>query len=625
MTADKNRIDELLKKHNPFLGRTVVRAQQIWGKSYPDVPSINALASDAVFQAVNLIKQEQLHTIGITITGDKGLGKSQIISRIRHGLQKDGGALFVYVSNYEDLNRISSELLKGITRSLRAFGTEEGVTQWQEVATALLNENRNWNYTSQQYINQFPLWLKKYSNTLIDKLTDSVNKVKQNISNPYLVKAILWTLSEAHKIYATYWLSGEELAAAKAEELGLPNSINDNQESESLKAACEILNFVSDYKVPIICFDELDSLGNNDAGFLLAQVVAVLAKDLSNNLKKGVLLLSMYPDTWRSQVKILPQLEALLDRIANYPIPRENIKLKQLNSDDVVALVSGWLKEFYQVHKISPPTPVYPFEENQLREIGRERPLVRDVIIWCGKTWSSLEQNPPIPPENLVKSIFENELSTVGESIQNYLEDNQEIANALFLGFNCVKDKELEKVTIENIEIISGNSCQPNFKIIGKEDSEVVKIGVSIIQDSVGRSVTAKLGHLIKYKHYDITRGCLVRGKKVSPRATKANKHLKILLQEKGGEWVKLQSEDIKPLLAILAVYNNRESYDLTEAQIFEFIEQEKIAINNPLIREILSNPAGQEPDNLIYEDLPISIPKSVDNIDDKILGYLDK
>ncbi|MGB3512025.1 MAG: ATP-binding protein, partial [Microcoleaceae cyanobacterium] len=169
-----------------------------------------------------------------------------------------------------------------------------------------------------------------------------------------------------------------------------------------------------------------------------------------------------------------------------------------------------------------------------------------------------------------------------------------------------------------------GNSCQPNFKIIGKEDSQTVKIGVSVIQDSGGRSVTAKLGNLIKYRQYGLTRGCLVRGKKVSPRAAKANKHLKTLLQEKGGEWVKLQSEDIKPLLAILAVYDNRESYDLTEEQISEFIEQEKIAINNPLIREILSNPAGEEPENLIDEDLPISIPKSIDNIDDEILGNLD-
>ena len=623
MTTEKNHIDELIKKYNPFLGRTVVRPQQIWGKSFPDAPSINTQASDAIFQAVNLVRKGELQTVGITITGDKGLGKTQIISRVRHRLQKDGGALFVYISNYEDLNRIKSELLKAITTSLRAFGTEPGIMQWQEIAIALLNESKNWNYTSEWYIRQFPLWLNKYPN-LVDRLVGLVNQVKPNISNPYLIKAILWTLSEPHKNYAIYWLSGEELAATKAEELGLPNSRTENQESESLHTVGQILNFVSDYKVPVICFDELDSLGHADNGFTLAQVVASLAKDLSNNLKKGVLLLSMYPETWKEQVKYLPQIDAVLDRIATYPIPRENIQLNGLNYDHVVALVSEWLKEFYQAHKIIPSTPVYPFNENQLKELGRERLLVRDILIWCAKNWHSLGNTQTTSTENPVKAIFENELSAVGESIQNYLEDNQAISNALFLSFNCLKNQDIEKVTIENIEIIPGNSCQPNFKIIGKENNEKVKIGVSVIQDSGGRSVTAKLGHLTKYKQYDITRGCLIRAKKVSRHARQAQKHLRILLHEKGGEWVKLQSEDIKPLLAIWSVYDNKESYELTEEEIFQFIQQEKLALNNPLIREILSNPAGQEPENLIDEDLPISIPKNVENVNDEILEDLD-
>ena len=620
MTTEKNRINELIKNHNPFAGCTVVRPQQIWGKSFPDVPSINAEASNEVFQAFNSVRQGKLNTVGITITGDKGLGKSQIISRVRHGLQKDSGALFIYISKYEDLNRIKAELLKAIITSLRAFGSQEGVTQWQEIATALLNESLNKNHTPQQYINQFPFWLSKYSNTVVDRLVDSVNKVKPNITNPYLVKAILWTLSEPHKNYATYWLSGEELVPTKAAELGLPNSRTENQESELLNTACEILNFVSDYKVPVICFDELDSLGNDDNGFTLAQVVASLAKDLSNNLKRGVLVLSMYPETWKVQVKSLPQIDAVMDRIATYPIPRENIQLNRLNSDNIVALVSGWLKDFYQEHKITPPTPVYPFDENQLRRQGRERLLVRDVLIWCAKNWVENLENTKTKDENIVMPVFQNELSAVGESIENYLENNQAIANALFLGLNCLKGKIVEKVIIENIEKIPGNSSQPNFKIIGKEESQKVKIGVSVIQESGGRTVTTKLNHLIQYKQYGITRGCLVRSKKVSRNAKQAQKYLKIILQQKGGEWVKLQSEDIKPLLAIWCVYDNRESYELTKDKIFEFIDQEKLAINNPLIREILSNPAGQEPENLIDEDLPISIPKKMENIDDEIL-----
>jgi hypothetical protein len=92
---------------------------------------------------------------------------------------------------------------------------------------------------------------------------------------------------------------------------------------------------------------------------------------------------------------------------------------------------------------------------------------------------------------------------------------------------------------------------------------------------------------------------------------------LKTLLKKQSGEWVLLRSEDIKPLLAISSIYYNFRNYELTEEQIFEFIKREEIAINNPLIREILSDPSGQEPDNLTDDGLPISIPQNVNNNSD--------
>lgn len=154
-----------------------------------------------------------------------------------------------------------------------------------------------------------------------------------------------------------------------------------------------------------------------------------------------------------------------------------------------------------------------------------------------------------------------------------------------------------------------------HFKIIGNQQK--VKIGVDILQQSGGVGVTTALGKLIDYKSFDITRGCLVRSKNINTNATKARTYLRKLLKEQGGEWVSLQFQDIKPLLAIFAVWENRDSYELTDDQIFAFIKQRKIVITNPLIKEILSDPSGQEPDNLTDDGLPISIPQSVDNSDD--------
>jgi hypothetical protein len=348
MTDTTCSIDKLIRNKNPFAGHIVVRPSQIWGKSFPDVPSINCHASDAVFDAVEKVHKGQRETVGITITADKGLGKSHIISRIRHRFQAENCALFIYMSKYDNLNQIHHQFLQTVASSLRAYGSQN-VMQWQEIAAALLNEVRQWKYTPQQYISSiYPNWLNKYSTKVIDKLTEIVLQSKPEITNPYLVKAILWTLSSVHANYANYWLSGLELTQEQAEVMGLPNSKSEDREAQALTFVRQILELTSDYRIPVICFDELDIADMADNGFTAAQVVASLAKDLYNSLKRGVLLLAMYPATWNDQIRSLPQAEAVIDRLVSEQSDRQPIVLKHLNSDDVVAVVAQWLKDFYE-------------------------------------------------------------------------------------------------------------------------------------------------------------------------------------------------------------------------------------------------------------------------------------
>ncbi|MCF2148816.1 hypothetical protein IQ276_020760 [Desmonostoc muscorum LEGE 12446] len=610
MTVTTSTIDDLIKNQNPFAGHILVRPPQIWGKSFPDVPLINAHASNAVFDAIDKVRKGKRETVGITITAEKGLGKSHIISRIRHQLQTEDISLFIYMSKYDNLNQIKSLFLQSVASSLRAFGSQK-VMQWQEIAAALINEAKQWRYTPQQYISMYPGWLSKHSTKAIVYLTESVLKIKPEITNPYIVKAILWTLSPVHINYASYWLSGLELAQSQAEEMGLPNPKSEDKEAEALSTVRQILDITSYYRVPVICFDELDIYDTADNGFLAAQLIASLVKDLYNSLKQGVLLLAMYPRTWEDQIKTLPQAEAVIDRLVSDQADRQPIKLNFLNSDDIVAIVSQWLQDFYEEHQQTAPHPLYPFDETKLRELGKSRPTVRSVLKWCAENFVP-PLIPPSPPAHPVKPYFDNELANVETSIDSLMQEEQTITDALSLAFNSLIGKTLEGVTIESIEEIEPSAVNNgfmDFKIIG--NNKKVKIGVDVVQQD--RTVIgAALGRLIDYKTFDITRGCLVRSKKINSGAKLARENLRILLQNKGGEWVGLQSQDIKPLLAILFVYHNRESYELTEEQIFDFIEQKQLAINNPLIREILSDPSGQEPTNLTDDGLPISIPQSV-------------
>jgi len=626
MTSPTSNIDNLIRNHNPFSGHTVVKPSQIWGKSFPDVPSLNAHASNAVFDAVAKVCKGERQTVGITITAEKGLGKSQIISRIRHRLQAEDSALFVYMSKYDNLNKIKSQFLQTIASSLRAFGAYQGVMQWQEVAAALINEAKQWSHTPQQYVSAFPSWISKYSNKVVENLTDLVLRIKPNINNPYIVKAILWTLSPTHATYATHWLSGWELTQNQAEAMLLPNPKREEREAESLSTIRQILDITSDYKIPVICFDELDIADADDNGFTAAQVVASLAKDLFNNLERGVFLLAMYEDTWKLQIKALPQAEAVIDRLVSEQPNRQPIQLNYLNSDDVVAVVSQWLKEFYSEHQQTPPYPLYPFEQNKLVEFGKKgKPTVRGVLRWCAEHFvipdngggGGVKEIHPVQPD------FETQLANLEGDIDVLSEENNKaIAQALRLALLAIKNQTVEGVTINEIEEIqcgSGDRGYIHFKIVGTENGKVVKIGVAVLQQSGGRYQGAALKRLIDYARFDITRGCLVRSKKLNAGASGAIDCMNKLLKEQGGEWVLLQSKDIKPLLAILSVYDKCERDELSEEQIFDFICQKRLAVDNPLVREILSDPSGQEPDNLTDEDLPMRIPQSISELTNSV------
>lgn len=126
-----------IKSQNPFDRPLFVRQQDVWRKGFPDVPALNAHVSDAVFEAVSKVRTGQRQAASITITAEKGLGKSHIISRIRHRLQAENGTLFVYMSEYGNLDRIKNEFLQVLASSLKRDGSQE-VMQWQELATAMV-------------------------------------------------------------------------------------------------------------------------------------------------------------------------------------------------------------------------------------------------------------------------------------------------------------------------------------------------------------------------------------------------------------------------------------------------------------------------------------------------------
>ena len=596
-------LNKAIASQNPFDRSLIVRSNDIWKPSFPDVPSINSHASDAIFQAIEQIRAGYRTVSGITIKAEKGLGKSHLISRIRSRLLDEGGSFFVYMSDvdYGNLNRVHANFLNTLSLSLKQIGNE-GVMQWQELATALINETFGKTYIPQNLIKQFS-GSSAENPKLVDRLTEKVLQLNSNIENPYLIQAILWTLSSDKVSFATNWLSGKALAQGQADAMGLPNSTEEDKEGEAFQTVCQILDLIGDYRTLVIGFDELESVDRNEAGFSRAQVVALLVKDLYGKIKRGVLMTAMFDETWQLQIRALPQAESVTARMGE-----KIFDLQYLNADDVVTLVSQWLKEFYDSKGLTPPYPVYPFNEGELRELGKEKLIVRKVLEECAKNWKvpDAPTPPPVDPLHQVELAFNNELNALEETIEKYFEDSTILAEALYFSFLAVKGETWERLQIEEIEKVKTKAVDKgylHFRIRGKEDGMSVKIVVAVVQESGAKFVSAALKRLIEYQKFDMTRGCLVRSKDVKPKTVGKQCLDKLLSQELGGEFVKLASEDIKPLLAIYFVNKAREDYDVTEDQIQQFIVQKKLAAENYLICEILSDPSGQIPNGLVEEN----------------------
>ncbi|MBD1834072.1 AAA family ATPase [Cyanobacteria bacterium FACHB-472] len=598
-------LNAAIENQNPFAKPPFLNAKDIWGKEFLDVETINFHASDAVFKALKQIQAGQYSTTSIAITAQDGTGKTHIISRIRHCLQSQGGALFVYANKYGDISQLKQGFQAILADSLRNIGSKE-VLQWQELATDMVNEAlkgvnpKNKTFLPKELVQKIekleeakPEEFKKWLNNGIKAFC----KIK-DVDNPDTVRAIFWTLSAEQNLYAINWLAGKELAQFKANELGLPT------QNQSFDAVLQILDLISEYNQLVICFDELDNTDiDPDTSLTRAQVVAGLIKELFENLKQGIILSVMMPAVWINKIKALPG--GVYNKISAQGNP---LDLKYMDGDSIIQLVTLYLTEFYKAKNLVPPNQTYPFTPNQLRELAGEKPTIREVLKWCqANCIPGLEQLDP------VEVAFAKEME---EEVGNSLDDNYLVANALLFGFQRLIGKTVERVTIDEVtdkvKKRGGKDDYINFKIIGNENGKDVSIGVAVLQYTGGKALGAGLKRLNDYETFGLTRGCLVRskGKKITPHMETT--YLEPLVRQKSGEVVPLREEEIKPLIAIYFVYQKREvDYKVTDLQIFNFIAskgaEKMLGVSNPLVQEILSDPSYEVPTDMIEEEPVVS------------------
>jgi len=371
-------LNAAIEANNPFNRNLCVGTRDVWSRELPDLPSLHAHVSNAVIDAVDEVRSGQRQAIGITLNAEKGQGKTHLIARIRQRLKERGDVLFVYMTEYDDLDRIREELLNTLTNSFKQSGAQE-VTQWQELATTFVNDVLDKDYSPQHLVSKFSEILKEKPD-VIDELMDKILEVMPEIDeNPDLIRAILWTLSPKYAPHAAKWIGGRALSERAADVFGLPA----NPEIDAFERICQLLDLISVHHILVICFDSLDNLTVSDSGLTTAQCVTDLGADLYNTIERGVILTTMYSETWIHQIKALPDAEFVIDRLGE-----KVFVLNGLDPDETVELIGHYLQKFYTDQRLIPPHPVYPFEERALRVISQERPTPRQILKWCQENWN---------------------------------------------------------------------------------------------------------------------------------------------------------------------------------------------------------------------------------------------
>ncbi len=604
-----------LSANNPFERPPVVKEQNIWGESFPDIPLLNAKASNTVFEALGKVRTADSSLEKVTsliFTAQRGIGKSHVIQRVRRRLQASSEGVFIYASadRYGDLNLVNALFQQSIAESLEQQGSE-GVTQWQEIATLMVTEALRVRKPGMQ-VPTPPVLVSRFDHVyrknhikgkdLIRELTKVIRKLKPGV-DPYILRAIIWTLSEERGSLAVKWLAGEQIEAQDAIDLRLPpnNKTEAEVNASALSTVAELISLIGEYRSVVICFDELDTIAADENGFTTLFVVLDLVKRLFDSVSqsekgKGTLILSMLlPDSWRA---VKQTRFASAEKISAYGDPMD---LEYLKPEVARELCAVTLKKFYAKKGLVPPTPIYPFEETEIEAYGKLRPSAREGLKWFALELDKKLKafNPIVPPTERFERAYENALAQFDAED---LDSNEYVASALRFGFQKIleiekiKDQPIEGVTVKSIEEIapkSKNNRRLHFKIVGEEDGESVVIGIGVVQDVHGLSVGAAFRRLLDTETFGLSRGCLVRSRDRRIKRNWDSFEYYHQLVAAGGEWVDLLAEEIKPLIALQYVYEHHDKFDLTVKRLDSFAFTRNLLQGSPVLKEILSRPEG--------------------------------
>lgn len=338
-------IDEIIQQEvNPFDPVTFYTGD-FWQESQQSGLTVDSIHQEAIAEITELLNQvaKDHQTRSILLCGDRGSGKSYLLSRLKQQLNQS--AFFAYIGPWVERGQIWRHILRYTVDSLMqkpAGETESQLLLWLKSLSAFRDRG-----LKKKILGERGLFIHNLRGTY-----------PSGIYNPNEFFGALYDLTNPD-LYHTVcdWLRGDDLDEESLKAIRVKRSIENETDAKSI-----LSNFgkISANTQPIVlCFDQIDKVAEPPSGYQELQALFTVNTTIHNGrLKNFFIIISLIKNTWQQHKKNI--LEADQDRIY------KGILLKSITWDQVESLWANRLDYFHQQASPKPSSSIYPLTRQVL-------------------------------------------------------------------------------------------------------------------------------------------------------------------------------------------------------------------------------------------------------------------
>lgn len=575
--------------------------------SVPDLEAYNQHAYKRIWRAVRDLSRSRSterypSSKGILVLGEAGTGKTHLLMRVAQNLAQSNHILFIHKPNNEEAvaQHVWANVVSSLARTLPLSDRSQLDDLLAHVFSRVLIPEFEEDIRAGKDADQKRRWvtkLKKDPYNLFNMLgegerrQENMEKIRRRTlrfllsDNPGADQTVVHVLitycfvaREDRKRLLLNWLAGQDLDAADAQALGLPqswvtldeNSGNDavwqQREEQALRAIATVGILSTYYQPLILAFDQLEGLRDKHR---LTDNWGDVVREIFDRAPNFVIVTCIFPSLWKSWFD--PTLgPGARDRVA-----QQTVTLETFGPQHAYEMLATHLHSSFVKHRL--PTNIFPFTNDDVTRLCQKARSPRSFIqaahsefqLWLDGFPSTVSGDAV----DISRVVTQEEIDSILQSTMTRFEDSLRKAFASemvlehdFLGrlanltetllIESIKEFEFSKATC-------GNLVMPPNIVVRKLGTK--KTLCLAVMNSEGNSFTARIRNLNKCirdrdQFSDLV---IIRDRRCKRLGIRGQEYLDEA-QEHGAAYVQAGLDEITSLNAVYETLIAVEEHDLT-------------------------------------------------------------